>query len=132
LPSVGDPKRGFFINGKRKENTMTKFEIENCEKCGIARQYADNEEVYNDFEEENYEEIKEWFRQRAKEFEFHPIMHWCSMCGERKAHYNGITLAISELDLIYNGVIFQFCKICRDELQMIKLQTIATQERIGA
>jgi hypothetical protein len=103
----------FLSTVREKENTMDR-------------------EIDNDFKEENAEEIKEWFIQRAKEFEFHPITHWCSMCAKREAHYNGITESISAIDKTYNGGIFQFCKICRDELQMIKLQTIVTQERIGA
>jgi hypothetical protein len=80
----------------------------------------------------NDEENREWFIQRAKDFEFHPIVSRCSMCNDREAHYNGITQAVSGNNWRHNGVIFQFCKICRDELQMIKLQTIALRERIGA
>jgi hypothetical protein len=66
------------------------------------------------------EENREWYRQRASEFEFQPMLSTCCYCGEREACYNGITSAV-------NGVIFQFCKICRDELQMIKLQTKASR-----
>jgi len=75
------------------------------------------------------EENREWYRQRASEFEFHPMLTTCTYCGEREASYNGITSGLYDVitEKVDNGVIFQFCKICRDELQMIKLQTKASR-----
>jgi hypothetical protein len=78
---------------------------------------------------ETDEENKEWYRQRAGEFEFHPMLTTCGYCNEREACYNGITFGCYDVidNKSHNGVIFQFCKICRDKLQMIKLQTKASR-----
>jgi hypothetical protein len=83
---------------------------------------------------ETDEENREWYRQRASGFEFHPMMTICGYCNEREACYNGITQAVYNVidEEAINGVIFQFCKICCDELLMIKLQTKVSRERIGA
>jgi len=75
----------------------------------------------------------EWFLDRASEFEFHPIMHWCGRCNEREAHYNGITRALNYDDeRAINGTIFQFCKVCRDDLVIEALKVKPQIERIGA
>jgi hypothetical protein len=101
----------------RTEDTRTEDEIR-------EQLWEDDDSVETD------EENCEWYRQRASEFEFHPMLSTCCYCGEREACYNGITSAVTDImkdDTAYNGVIFQFCKICRDELQMIKLQTKASR-----
>jgi len=81
------------------------------------------------WEDDDSVETDEWYRQRASDFEFHPILTTCGYCNEREACYNGITSGCYDAidNKTHNGVIFQFCKICRDELQMIKLQTLASR-----
>jgi hypothetical protein len=71
---------------------------------------------------EKEEEHKNWYRERAENFEFHSFTLSCDMCVKRDAYYIGVTV---------HGTPFGFCKICRDELQMIKLQTKVSRERFG-
>jgi hypothetical protein len=132
---------------------MTKFEIENaretienCEKCGIARQYADIDEtmlckehyeIFSDIEGKitvttpedtieddvfNDNEIEEWYRARAVTFTFHSFAPYCSMCFRDNPSYVGIT---------ENGTPFEFCRKCRDELIRKKDEMLASPERFG-
>lgn len=82
------------------------------------------DELWNDDDSaEQDEERKNWYRERALEFEFHTFVPCCSMCGKCEAYYIAITK---------HGTPFEFCKVCRDEIKIKKDTLLAAQERIGA
>jgi hypothetical protein len=68
------------------------------------------------------EDHKNWYRERAQDFEFHPFTMACDMCLNRDAFYIGVTV---------HGTPFGFCKQCRDELHMLKIQRLPSRERFG-
>jgi hypothetical protein len=87
---------------------------------------------FDDNDDDDDDETRKWFIRRAEEFEFHPLMQWCTMCGKHETCYNGITRPINGHNSLHNGTIFQFCKICRDELVMLASLKKKELERIGA
>jgi hypothetical protein len=71
---------------------------------------------------EKEEEHKNWYRERAENFEFHPFTLACDMCIKRDAFYIGVTV---------HGTPFGFCKYCRDEMVQLKIQRTQSEERFG-
>ena len=75
-----------------------------------------------DIEEVRDEDHKQWYRERAQDFEFHPFTSECNMCFDREAHYIGVTV---------RGTPFGFCRECRDKLQTLKIERTQSPERFG-
>lgn len=93
----------------------------------------ENDILENNLQVDDAKEIDEWFLERAKYFEFHSLAYYCSMCQERRAYYNGITLPYAFADgKVVNGTAFQFCTICRDRLVQHASYQKSHPECIGA
>ena len=142
------------FNAQFEMNDKNREEIENCEACAIARQYADigesmvcknhyalegmitvttkdtrsDDDSAEVADEKHYAEMSKFFDENVMDMAFSSYLPFCSRCGKSKPDYVGM---MKFADKTQMPITFAFCVACRDSLVQLQIQRTQLPERFG-